>query len=92
MLSSKYNYDRNAIDQQPRGDYSAIMIASLSLVLIGIFMILGGGTVTFVYYTEITPQNHEAYYDRYVSTNASRILGKLRYNNRKIVLSTIFSN
>jgi len=40
-------------------------------------MIFAGGLVTYIYFTEITPPNYDAYYQRYVGSSFPRIVGIL---------------
>ena len=52
-------------------------ICALSLIIIGILMIFAGGFITYIYFTEITPPNYDAYYQRYVGSSFPRISGIL---------------
>lgn len=40
-------------------------------------MVFAGGLTTYIYFTEITPPNYDAYYQRYVSSSFPRIFGIL---------------
>lgn len=40
-------------------------------------MIFAGGLISYIYFTEITPPNYDAYYQRYVGSSFPRILGEL---------------
>lgn len=55
----------------------SVTICALSLIIIGILLIFAGGLVTYIYFTEITPPNYEAYYQRYVGSSFPRIVGIL---------------
>lgn len=74
-------YQSQSLDQPKQGwctkeNFGAVSICALSMIVIGILMMIGGGTLSFVYYTEITPPNYDAYYQRYVGSSLPRILGK----------------
>lgn len=60
-----------------RENRSSITLCSLSLIIIGILMIFAGGLVSYIYFTEITPPNYDAYYQRYVGSSFPRIIGIL---------------
>lgn len=60
-----------------RENKPSVTICSLSLIIIGILMIFAGGLVTYIYFTEITPPNYDAYYQRYVGSSFPRIFGIL---------------
>lgn len=55
----------------------SVTICSLSLIIVGILMIFAGGLTTYIYFTEITPPNYDAYYQRYVGSSFPRIFGIL---------------
>lgn len=55
----------------------SITLCALSLIIVGILMIFAGGFISYIYFTEITPPNYEAYYQRYVGSSFPRILGIL---------------
>lgn len=55
----------------------AVTICTLSMIIIGILMIFAGGLMTYIYFTEITPPNYDAYYQRYVGSSFPRIFGVL---------------
>lgn len=40
-------------------------------------MIFAGGFISYIYFTEITPPNYDAYYQRYVGSSFPRIVGIL---------------
>lgn len=61
---------------QPRSK-SSVIICALSLIIIGILMIFAGGFISYIYFTEITPPNYDAYYQRYVGSSFPRIVGIL---------------
>lgn len=61
---------------KPRGR-SSMIICALSLIIIGILMIFAGGFISYIYFTEITPPNYDAYYQRYVGSSFPRIVGIL---------------
>lgn len=52
---------------------------SLSILIVGILLILSGCYITYIYYTEVTPPNYEAHYQRYVGSSLPRIFGE--YND-----------
>lgn len=60
-----------------RENRPSVTICSLSLIIIGILMIFAGGFISYIYFTEITPPNYDAYYQRYVGSSFPRILGEL---------------
>lgn len=72
-------------EDPPRGtDNVSISICSLSSIILGILLLLVGGYISFVYFTEITPPNYEAHYQRYVGSSFPRVAGEYRKNSRII--------
>lgn len=60
-----------------RENRSSVTVCALSMIIIGILMVFAGGLTTYIYFTEITPPNYDAYYQRYVGSSFPRILGIL---------------
>lgn len=58
---------------------SSVTVCALSFIIIGILMIFAGGLITYIYFTEITPPNYDAYYQRYVGASFPRILGEFNW-------------
>lgn len=56
---------------------SSVTVCALSMIIIGILMVFAGGLTTYIYFTEITPTNYDAYYQRYVGSSFPRIFGIL---------------
>lgn len=63
-----------------RENRPSVTICSLSLIIIGILMIFAGGLISYIYFTEITPPNYDAYYQRYVGSSFPRILGEFDFD------------
>jgi len=54
----------------------SVTICALSLIIVGVLMIFAGGLISYIYFTEITPPNYDAYYQRYVGSSFPRIIGE----------------
>ncbi|KAG9510473.1 hypothetical protein GZH46_00986 [Fragariocoptes setiger] len=59
------------------GNFQPIMLCTVSLLVIGLLMMVTGGVVCLVYYTEITPPNFDNNYQRYVGSSLPRIVGPM---------------
>lgn len=57
-------------------NFEAIVICTVALIVVGILMMVAGGIICLVYYTEITPPNFDSNYHRYVGSSMPRIVGK----------------
>lgn len=53
-----------------------ILICTVSFIVVGILMMVTGGVICLIYYTEITPPNFDSNYHRYVGSSMPRIVGK----------------
>lgn len=53
-----------------------ILICTVSFIVVGILMMITGGVICLIYYTEITPPNFDSNYHRYVGSSTPRIIGK----------------
>lgn len=60
-----------------RENKPSVTVCALSMIIIGILMVFAGGLTTYIYFTEITPPNYDAYYQRYVGSSFPRIFGIL---------------
>lgn len=57
-------------------NFEPILLCTLAFIAIGLLMMLAGGLVCLVYYTQITPPNFDINYQRYVGSSVARIVGK----------------
>lgn len=61
-------------------NFEPILICTVSLLVVGLLMMVIGGVVCLIYYTEVTPPNFDNNYQRYVGSSMPRIVGKMIYS------------
>lgn len=80
-MNSKYAYQRaggNEITNAMRNpnNVESILVCTVAFIVVGLLMMVTGGVICLIYYTEITPPNFDANYHRYVGSSVPRIVGK----------------
>ena len=68
--------DLKNVISQPE-NFEPLLVCSVVLMVVGILMVICGGVVCLIYYTEITPPNFDSNYHRYVGSSTPRIIGPL---------------
>uniref|UniRef100_T1L6M8 Uncharacterized protein n=1 Tax=Tetranychus urticae TaxID=32264 RepID=T1L6M8_TETUR len=63
------------------GNFAAVTWCSFGSALIGLFLMLIGGILTGIAYTEITPPDYDDNYKRYIGSNVLRVVEKLSFKN-----------
>ena len=81
MSSSRYSYQRsntNEIASAMRNpnNFESILVCTAVFIVVGLLMMVTGGVICLIYYTEITPPNFDSNYHRYVGSSMPRIVGK----------------
>lgn len=81
-MSSKYSYQR--ADVQPNeiaaamrnpSNFESILLCTVIFIVVGVLMVVTGGVICLIYFTEITPPNFDSNYHRYVGSSMPRIVG-----------------
>lgn len=67
-------------------NFETILVCSVVFIVVGLLMMVAGGVICLLYYTEITPPNFDSNYHRYVGSSMPRIVGKLLANSRPFQL------
>lgn len=80
-MSAKYSYqkaDANEITAAMGhpNNFGPILACTISFIVVGLLMMVTGGVICLIYYTEITPPNFDSNYHRYVGSSMPRIVGK----------------
>lgn len=57
-------------------NFGPILACTISFIVVGLLMMVTGGVICLIYYTEITPPNFDSNYHRYVGSSMPRIVGK----------------
>lgn len=57
-------------------NFEAILVCTVVFIVVGLIMMVTGGVVCLIYYTEITPPNFDSNYHRYVGSSMPRIVGE----------------
>lgn len=57
-------------------NFESILVCTVIFIVVGILMMVTGGIICLIYYTEITPPNFDSNYHRYVGSSMPRIIGK----------------
>lgn len=57
-------------------NFESILVCTVVFIVVGILMMVTGGIICLIYYTEITPPNFDSNYHRYVGSSMPRIIGK----------------
>ena len=57
-------------------NFEPILICTVVFIVAGLLMMVVGGVICLIYYTEITPPNFDANYHRYVGSSMPRIVGE----------------
>lgn len=58
-------------------NFEPILVCTVVFIVVGLLMMVTGGVICLIYYTEITPPNFDSNYHRYVGSSMPRILGPL---------------
>ena len=82
-MSSKYSYQRAGAPQNELAaamrnpsNFESILVCTVVFIVVGLLMMVTGGVICLIYYTEITPPNFDSNYHRYVGSSMPRIVGK----------------
>lgn len=81
MSGSSARYQRANTNEITRAmrhpdNFEAILVCTVVFIVVGILMMVTGGIICLIYYTEITPPNFDANYHRYVGSSMPRIVGE----------------
>ena len=81
MNSTKYSYQRTDANEIKRAighpdNFEPILVCTVVFIVVGFMMMVAGGVVCLIYYTEITPPNFDSNYHRYVGSSMPRIVGE----------------
>lgn len=58
-------------------NFEHILVCTVVFIVVGLLMMVTGGVICLIYYTEITPPNFDSNYHRYVGSSMPRIVGPL---------------
>lgn len=81
-MNTRYNgYSRTNTNELTQAikhptNVGPILICTVGFIVVGILMMITGGVICLIYYTEITPPNFDTNYHRYVGSSMPRIVGK----------------
>lgn len=80
-MSSRYSYQRadtNELAKAMRNpnNFEPILVCTVCFIVVGLLMMVTGGVICLIYYTEITPPNFDSNYHRYVGSSMPRIVGE----------------
>jgi len=80
-MSSKYSYHRADANEIARAfrhpdNFEPILVCTVAFIVVGLLMMVTGGVICLIYYTEITPPNFDSNYHRYVGSSMPRIVGE----------------
>lgn len=57
-------------------NFEPILVCTIVFIVVGLLMMVTGGVICLIYYTEITPPNFDSNYHRYVGSSMPRIVGE----------------
>lgn len=80
-MSSKNQYQRTDTNEIANAvghpsNLGPILVCTVGFIVVGILMMIAGGIICLIYFTEITPPNFDLNYHRYVGSSVPRIVGK----------------
>lgn len=61
-------------------NFESILVCTVVFIVVGILMMVTGGIICLIYYTEITPPNFDSNYHRYVGSSMPRIIGEYSHS------------
>lgn len=79
-MSSKYAYRKATSNEFTEAignpnNFEPILACTVVFIVVGMLMMITGGVICLIYYTEITPPNFDSNYQRYVGSSMPRIVG-----------------
>lgn len=80
-MSSRQGYQRTETNEivnamRNPNNFESILVCTVVFIVVGLLMMVTGGVICLIYYTEITPPNFDSNYHRYVGSSMPRLVGE----------------